>query len=306
VVASSPVPYGTLDRYGRHMGQLTGPVVLRRGVLAVSVLDDVALVPDTDGIRLGEPDAATTLVSWDELAMAVGDHDPESQIGRRRLRDWLRLRALFAELGPAASWRAEQTALPLGLPVDHVLHPGPDWSEERVLGGAIDLGIGLRGLIGDDPDEVTVLPRALAAALGLDTRAWWPSLRARLESMAELAVARLKRDANGVITPMGGCDVVTLMGALNLRAYLALSDGTGMRAVAVPMRSRGWFDLARIDPAFVGAAASATDEIDRGFWRPLLVTCEEVAIAAEGGDVTTHVLLDPAALEPKAWSAPLI
>ena len=118
--------------------------------------------------------------------------------------------------------------------------------------------------------------------------------------MGELTVARLRRDGVGVITPMGGCDVVTLMGARSLRAYLALSDGTGMRAVAVPMRTRGWFDLARIDPAFVVAAAAATDEVDRGFWRPLLVTCDEVGLAAPGGDLTTIVLRDPAA-HATAW-----
>jgi hypothetical protein len=189
--------------------------------------------------------------------------------------------------------------------VDHVLHPGPGWAQEHVLGGAVDLGIGLRGLVGPDPDHVAVLPRELASAVGLDTSTWWPGLRSRLEDMGALAVARLKRDGNGVITPMGGCDVTTLMGARSLRAYLALGDGTGMRAVAVPMRSRGWYDLARIDPAFVGAAAAATDEVDRAFWRPLLVTCEEVGQAAEGGDVTTDVLLDPAALEPKAWTTPM-
>jgi hypothetical protein len=277
-------------------------VGLRRGVLAVSVLDDISLVPSTDGIRLEAGAVACVEVTWSELAGAVGAVDPESEAGRWRLRDWLRFRALFAELGPAAAWRAEQVAVPLGLPVDHPLHPGAGWPREHVLGGVLDLGIGVRGLVGTDPDHVAVLPDALAEAIGLSTDAWWPPLRARLEDMGELTVSRLKRDGVGLISPMGGCDAVTLMGARSLRRHLATADGTGLRAVAVPMRSRGWFDLARIDPAFVVAAAAATSDVERGFGRPLLVTCDEVGLATPGGDLTTIVLRDPATAET-AWPA---
>lgn len=289
------------------MGEPTADVGLRRGVLAVSVLDDIDLVPTAEGIQLDLGDAATAAtdpdigfdgaIGWPELASALGPVDPESEPGRHRLRDWLRLRLLFARLGPVASWRAELAAVPVGLPVDHPLHPGPDWVREAVLGDAVDLGIGIRGLVGDDPDHVALLPPALARAVGLDTSLWWTALRARLEQMGELTVARLRRDGTDLIAPMGGCDVVTLMGARSLRTYLAQTDGTGMRAVAVPMRNRGWFDLARIDPAFVSAAAAATDDVDRGFWRPLLVTRDAVNLVASGGDVRTIVLRDPAAAE---------
>jgi hypothetical protein len=288
------------------MGEATADVGLRRGVLAVSVLDDIDLLPTADGIQLdlgssaaaSDPDVGFDgAIQWSELASAVGAVDPESDAGRYRLRDWLRLRLLFARLGPVAGWRAELAAVPVGLPVDHPLHPGPDWVRDAVLGEAVELGIGIRGLVGDDPDHVALLPVPLARVVGLDTSLWWPALRARLEQMGELTVARLRRDGNDLITPMGGCDVVTLMGARSLRTYLAQSDGTGMRGVAVPMRTRGWFDLARIDPAFVSAAAAATDDVDRGFWRPLLVTRDAVNLAAPGGDVRTIVLRDPAAAE---------
>jgi hypothetical protein len=286
-------------------------VALRRGVLAVSVLDDVDLVPVADGVQLDlGPDSAARLdpdagpdaglggrVPWAELAACVGPVDPESEPGRARLRDWLRVRRYFAEMGSMAAWRVELAAVPLGLPTDHPLHPGPEWVREAVLGGAVDLGIGLRGLVSDDPDGVVALPPALTRAVGLDPSAWWTALRVRLEDMGALTVDRLRRDGNGLITPMGGCDVVTLLGSRALRAFLAGSDGTGMRGVAVPMRSRGWFDLARIDPAFVSAAAAATDEVDRGFWRPLLVTRDEVATGLPGGDVRTIVLRDPAAAD---------
>jgi hypothetical protein len=63
------------------------------------------------------------------------------------------------------------------------------------------------------------------------------------------------------------------------------------------MRSRGWFDLARIDPAFVGAAAAATEPELRGVLRPLLVTTDEVGLAAGGVPVeqlAREALADPA------------
>jgi hypothetical protein len=291
------------DRYRRSMGDPGPDLELRRCVLAVCVLEDISLVPDAEGVVLDAGAGGFVPLTWAEVATAVGPLDPESDEARRRLRDWLWVRAFFAELGDAAAWRAELAAVPVGLPAGHPLHPGPAWVRQHVLGGVVDLGIGLRGLVGDDPDYVVVLAPELAAVVGLRTRSWWPALRARLEEMGRLTVARLERDAGGVLVPMGGCDVVTLMGARSLRSYLATSDGTGLRAVAVPVRSRGWFDLARIDPAFVAAAAAATDEVDRAFWRPLLVTEEEVGLAAPGGDLTTIVLRDPATADA-AWPNP--
>jgi hypothetical protein len=58
------------------------------------------------------------------------------------------------------------------------------------------------------------------------------------------------------------------------------------------MRSRGWLDLSRVDPAFSAAAARLTATEERGFSRPLLVTAEEVALAPEGGDVVRPALED--------------
>ena len=65
-----------------------------------------------------------------------------------------------------------------------------------------------------------------------------------------------------------------------------------MRTVAVPMRTRGWLDLSRVDPAFSAAAARLTDEAERGFARPLLVTRDEVALAKENGDVVRPAIED--------------
>ena len=56
----------------------------------------------------------------------------------------------------------------------------------------------------------------------------------------------------------------------------------GLRSAAVPMRRRGWLDLARIDPAFALAAAALTDPEERGFARPLLLTVDEVVHRRRG------------------------
>ena len=83
---------------------------------------------------------------------------------------------------------------------------------------------------------------------------------------------------------MGGCDVLALLASSALRRQLATGDGSGMRALAVPMRTRGWFELSRIDPAFTLTAWSATDDFDRGVPCPLLVTADEVSLPADGGN----------------------
>jgi hypothetical protein len=59
------------------------------------------------------------------------------------------------------------------------------------------------------------------------------------------------------------------------------------------MRRRGWLDLSRVDPAFAVSAAAATDPVHRGFERPVLITCEEVAMAPAGGRPVAQALADP-------------
>jgi hypothetical protein len=152
-----------------------------------------------------------------------------------------------------------------------------------VAGGLLDLGVGLHGLQ-RDPEQTVALPPGIARAAGIDPQEWWPGLREHADRMGSLAASRLRRQRDGqtVLRPVGGCDVPALLASRPLREYLARADGTGMRAVAVPTLSRGWFDLRRIDPAFVGAAWSATEPDDRGLSRALLVTADEVALAGTG------------------------
>lgn len=290
------------------------PGALRRGILAASVLHDVPLQPSAEAVLVGrswDDRDGWTPVGWAELAEAVDGVDPESSRGRLLLRDWLRGYLLVSHL--TAHGGVPRQVVALALPPDHALHPGRGWAQERVLGGVLDVGLGLRPVVqpatavevspGDSrcgaipqPVAVPLAPGALRAA-DVDPAGWWHAAVAQRDSMAALAADRLERDGHGVIRPIGGCDVLTLLSARMLRNYLASHDGTGLRAVAVPMRSRGWFDLARIDPAFVGAAAAATEPELRGVTRPLLVTADEVTLAptAPPAALARLALADPAA-----------
>ena len=264
---------------------------LRRGVLAVSVLHDVDVEPGTDGVTLpGEPDVH---VPWSECRRALAGHDPEGD-GRTRLAAWLLVRRWCADAGREA---LELALRPVGLPVEHVSHPGLDWVRERVLGDALDLGFGAVGLDPADPDRVVLVPPTALDDAGIDADVAWTGARQRLEEMGQLAYERLVRDPKGVLRPYGGCDAVTLLGARSLRAALAEAAG-GMGAAVVPMRTRGWTRLALIDPAFGPAAAAATPAVDRGFDRPLLVTADELALSAEGGRPSEIVLRDGAVDAP--------
>src|SRR3954452_3244797 len=143
------------------MVRLPDSVELRRLALAVSVLDDVDIVPLEDGLLLTGTDPIE--VSWLELRRALAGADPESELARARVGGWLRGRRIAAD-------RSEEElrllARPVGLPVDHPLHPGLDWVRHRVLGDALDLGLGFVG-VGRDPDEVTVVPQGALDAAGI-------------------------------------------------------------------------------------------------------------------------------------------
>lgn len=266
---------------------------LRRVVLAVSVLDDLPVRPLDTGVVLGERPGPVLTVTWDDVERVLAGADPEAPAARYRLRQWMTLRLEVEGLGGLAGFVLRRRAVLHALPPAHATHPGPAWTRQEVPGRVLDLGVALRDVLGDG--TVTPLPPDLADRLGLDLDRWWPGLVEHAEHMGSLAVDRLRRDGKGLLSPVGGCDVLTLLASGRLRAHLAAGDGTGMRALAVPMRDRGWFDLARIDPAFVGAAWTATDPDRRGLPRPLLVTADGVHAAPDAGDGRQQVLRDPAA-----------
>ena len=268
------------------------PVELRRGVLAVSVLRDLDIEPAPLGVTLTGPPAVW--VPWGECRRALAGHDPEAADGRDRLARWLLARRWAADLPHEALLTRLR---PVGLPVEHALHPGLDWVQVRVLGGALDLGLGAVGLDPADPDTVVILPPPVLDACGLDADHRWSDALGYLERMGGVAAERLATDAKGLLKPIGDCDVVTLLGARSLRTAIAQTAG-GMGAVVAPMRRRGWTRLSLIDPAFGPAAAAATAPPERGFTRPLLVTADELALAAEGGRPEELVLRSPAVDEP--------
>jgi hypothetical protein len=262
------------------------PPALRRLALAVCVLDDIDMVPLDDGVLLigAEP----VEVSWREMRRALAGVDLDTELARMRIRAFLIGRRIAADMDTE---HLRTRARPVGLPVDHPLHPGLNWVRHRVLGGAIDLGFGFVG-VGPDPDEVVVIPQGALDAAGIDPSPWWPVARDYLERMGTIAAERLIDVP--ILRPIGDCDVVTLLASRTFRAALCAHEGTGMRAAAVPMRRRGWLDLSRIDPAFTVAAAAATDEDSRGFARPLLITADEVTLPIPGGRPSAIVLRDKA------------
>ncbi len=223
---------------------------LRRAALAVSVLHDVDLELSPLGLVL--TGARHVWVPWSECRRALAGHDPEGA-GRQRLALWLQTRRWAADLTPE---QLQARLRPVGLPVEHVLHPGLDWVRERVLGDALDLGLGAVDLDPTDPDRVVLLPTPVLDLAGLDQDVVWSQARQVLENLGRLAAERARRDPRKQLRPMGDCDVVTLLGSSDLRRALAEASG-GMSSAVVPMLRRGWTDLSLIDPAFGIAAAAA-------------------------------------------------
>jgi hypothetical protein len=250
-------------------------------------MHDIDLLPSPNGIVLtGKREIP---ISWAEIRRALAGAVPESPEGRERLKTWIELRRW---LDDRSLDDLAERARPYGASVESPMHPGLDWVRRRVLGDALDLGFGFVGLDPARPDLVIPIPHQLLRAGGIEVSPWWPTAVVYLERMGEMAAERIGRSPLAPLRPMGDCDVVTLLGSRTLRQAIVEGVADGMRTVAVPMRSRGWLDLNRIDPAFSAAAARLTVVEERGFDRPLMVTREEVVIAREDGDPVRTAGLD--------------
>jgi hypothetical protein len=251
-------------------------VPLRQCVLAVSVLSDLDLTPADHGVVL--PGRRGVVVEWAAIAQAVGEYPPHGPIARRRVEMLLRLHQLVQDLGSDAAQHLHAAARVTALPAEHAEHPGPGWTREVLRGDALELGIGVCGLLGERQRTVP-LPPSVLQAMGVTAGRWWPRLRDHAERMGALCAARLSLDGpSGVIRPVGGCDVLALLSSRTLRRHLAASDGSGMRSLAAPTRRRAWYDVSRVDPAFVQAAWLLTEEHDRGLHLPLLITADDVGL----------------------------
>jgi hypothetical protein len=254
---------------------------LRQCVLAVCVIDDVDLLPLQAGVLVDCDRADGTrgvLVRWDHVESALAGAPALSDLGRERASRLLRL---ARDLGPRPAPALRDLLRPVGLPAEHVLHPGVTWLCEVPMGCALGLGLGLLGVEGD-PDVVTIPPPGLLECLGVDVEEGWRRAKSYLEEMGAIAAVRLVRDPMAPLRPMGDCDSLTLLGSAVFRSALVEQDGVGVRAVAVPMRRRGWVDPDHVDAVFARAAAGATAEPDRGFLRPVLVTPDGVWEAVDG------------------------
>ena len=276
---------------------------LRRDALAVSVLHDLDLTPTGDGILLdGVPSVE---LSWGECERALDNARYDTDIARHRLATWLFVRRRLADLVPTAAPGAVDLAecglldrvRPLAFPAGHPCHPGQRWVADRVMGDALDVGLGLRGLDPDRPDAVLPVSPDLLAAAALADTGCWSAAAGYLDAMGAIAAERWRRSPSQPLRPVGDCDVVTLLASRTLRSTLAAAQG-GMCACVVPMRTRGWTELRRVDPAFAVAAVAATGDEQRGFDRPLLVTVDEVALAAGGGRPEQIALRDTEADAP--------
>jgi len=282
------------DDDGGAVTALTALTALRQCLLAVSVVHDVDLLPASDGVTVtGYPEIP---VSFAEIAGALGDIDPSTPRAHARVDRWLRLRRAIAD---RSLEELAETIRPVGLPIGHELHPGPSWVRQPVLGGCLDLGAGFVGLVPEQPEVVVVPPTGLLEAAGIDPGPWWGAALEYLENMGALATSRWRRDPRTPLRPMGDCDVITLLASRVFRGALSAEVG-GMRAMAAPVRTRGWLDLSRIDPAFAQTAAAIADDESRGFSRPLLLTVDEVVMVADGGNLAEIVLRDPAS-DDKVW-----
>jgi hypothetical protein len=251
---------------------------LRQCALAVAVMHDVDVLPSPQGVVL--PGTPSVLITWPECRRALAGAAPDTEEARQRLKRWFQMRRWLADR-PLED--LAERARPYGVWVESPLHPGLDWIRRRVLGDTLDLGFGFVGIDPAQPDLVMPVPHQLLRSAAVEPSPWWPTAVDYHERMGEMAAERLGR--NPQLRPMGDCDVVTLLGSRTLRHAIVDGLPNGMRTVAVPMRTRGWLDLNRIDPAFSAAAARLTPMEDRGFDRPLLVTRDEVVIARADGDV---------------------
>lgn len=248
-------------------------------ILSVSVLYDIDVSCTEHGVSV--PGLHTCLITWGELALAVANNNSvEDQ--RERVYEQIRLHSLVMSLGENANAALRTHARLMALPISHALIPGPDWAKESVPGDVLVRGIGISGAL-DDPETVLPLPAGLARRAGLAIDDWWPAISAHAEDMASLMMTRLRRDRMKdpkarTLRPIGGVDVLGLISTNRLRRLLVAEDGSGMRTVCIPSRTRGWLDHNRIDNAYVEIAQGEDKAGNQGLSRPIFISNTSVTL----------------------------
>ncbi|TAK69490.1 MAG: hypothetical protein EPO13_06305 [Actinomycetota bacterium] len=292
-------------------GQVTA---LRRAVLAAAVLHDVEVTPADDGVDVAI-EGTTWQLAWQDVGALLSAAYGEPRAGAERFRAAVALRQLALAAPDALLDRVRPVALPRG----HVLHPGPGWPHRSVLGGCLDVGVGLvpqpnplddGGVIDlRDPPPNTVQPLLEPVVRGTAWDAFAAADRAEyhLARLGALAAERHRRNPDTPLRPVGEVDVVTLLASATFRRAIVADDPARMRPAAVPARHRGWLDLRRLDPAFALAAAALTEPHERGFDRPILITADEIVQVRYGGDPRTPAVADPVIGDyvqpPQRWPA---
>ncbi len=254
------------------MSSSSGPSEVRRQLLSVAITEGIDFQPRDRGVLV-----AGRMLTWSALDGFCGPHPADSPAGRRRICVLLRLHAWAARLptDPDAATRAVAGAARMvAVPVDHVDHLGPGWIRRPVAGGALWCGLG----IGLTRHDTMPLPPDLLVGTEIDLDACWQQAYDHAWRASTAAAQLFAADGprSGVLGPVGELDVLGLLATDPLRHALASGDGIGMRSVAVPDRRHAWYDLTRIDPAYLPLAWSLTDPGDRGVQGPLLITRDEV------------------------------
>lgn len=284
---------------------------LRQLAFEVSVLADRDFLADDQGVQVqvrppATPEASTAPVTltltWELAAQTLAELAPDTSptVLRQHL---LRVITDVDTLATITAEELHKRARPYALPRHSPMHLGRLWVHHQVMGGALDVGLAFalpphlppesNADLTTDPDDMghselhLYSPFALQA-LGYDQQTWWPHAQRYLDVMGNTAATKLRTlrssatrssttgRPQAVLRPSGDADVVTLLASRAYRLGLAEHDHSGLCAVAVPMRRRGWIDLSQLDPAFIPTAYELTEVAERGFPRPLLVTADEV------------------------------
>src|SRR5947209_4174726 len=175
---------GARQPFGPQQPSGLRDAAVRRCLLAVTVLHDLDLTWDpTPGAGGGAPDLwidgpSPLLVPAEQLRSLLDGRDPERPETAAHVAHWLLLRRALQH-APLAL--IEDAARVVGLPAEHVTHPGAAWTRATIPGGTLALGIGLVPdlVFGDDPVATSAglavpLPAGLLEAVGLDPASVWP------------------------------------------------------------------------------------------------------------------------------------